>query len=207
MEVHIACIVEGHGDVAAVPLLLRRIASELDPSLYIHIPQPLRVPRDKLVKADELERAVEFSARQVGGQGAILILIDSDIECPKTLAPELLARAVRQRSDVPIGLVLAKHEYEAWFLAAATSLACKRGLHADLEAPPDPEAIRGAKEWLRDRMEKGRKYSETLDQPALTQVFDMNVARGSSNSFDKCYREIVRLFTEIQARGNPTFPS
>jgi hypothetical protein len=35
-------------------------------------------------------------------------------------------------------------------------------------------------------------YSETGDQPALTAVFDMDLAR-NAESFDKCWREIVRL--------------
>ena len=39
-------------------------------------------------------------------------------------------------------MVFAKCEYEAWFLAAAESIA------PDVSAPEDTESIRGAKEWL-----------------------------------------------------------
>lgn len=185
----IACIVEGHGEVEAVPILIRRMASDI--GIYPDILPPMRVPASKLRKAGELERAVEFAARKCGDGGAILILLDADDDCPAELGPELLFRSVQARADRRIGVVLAKREYEAWFLAATESLAGRRGLPADLASPPDPEAIRDAKGWLADRM-GGGSYSETTDQPALTAQFDMNAA-GTSDSFDKCRREILKL--------------
>jgi len=49
-------------------------------------------------------------------------------------------------------------------------------------------------------MESGRKYVETIDQPTLAAAFDLEMAR-RADSFDKCYREIVRLVGEMQKRG------
>ena len=43
----------------------------------------------------------------------------------------------------------------------------------------------------------GQSYSESSDQPALTAIFDMNAAR-RADSFDKCYREIVRLLNLLR---------
>lgn len=191
----VACIVEGHGDVDAVPVLLRRLANALDPLLPVQVEQPIRVTKDKLLKSGELERAVELAARKIGGAGAILILLDSDEHCPAELGPDLLKRASAARSDVSIAVVLAKQEFEAWFLAAAESLRGRRGLRDDLEPPADPEGIRGAKEWLTAHMAGGQHYVETLDQPALAAVFDLEAAR-SADSFDKCWRELDRLITE-----------
>lgn len=91
-------------------------------------------------------------------------------------------------------MVLAKCEFEAWFLAAAESLRGRRGLAHDLQSPVDPEAVQGAKEWLSQRMGSSERYTETLDQPALAAAFDLAMAR-RADSFDKCYREIVRLLT------------
>ncbi len=198
----VACIVEGHGEVQAVPVLIRRIALEMFPGMSLRVLPPLRVSRFKLVKKGELERAVELAARKTGGMGAVLVLIDSEGDCPAQTGPALLSRACATRSDLPIGVVLAKHEYEGWFLAAAESLRGRRGLRQDITAPPDPEAIRGAKEWLSDRMEPGMKYHEVLDQPALTAVFDFAAAR-RTDSFDKCYREIVRLLEVLQQSAAP----
>jgi hypothetical protein len=110
---------------------------------------------------------------------------------------------IKARSDIPVSVVLAKREFEAWFLVAAESLRGQRGLPADLTGPPDPEAIRGAKEWLEARMPQGHSYDESSAQPALTAVFDMNIAR-RADSFDKCHREVVRLLNRLrQTTANP----
>ncbi len=201
MTVKVGCIVEGPGDVVAVPLLIRRIAAELHPDLVIETPRPVRVHRNQVVQADKFERRVELAVQRIGGQGAIFIILDADDACPAQLGPELLNRASQARSDLPIAVVLAKYEFEAWFLASAESLRGQRGLKDNIQPPNNPETIRGAKEWLTHRMEGSRTYSETHDQPALTARFNIEQAR-HVGSFDKCYRDIVRLLEELrQASG------
>ena len=54
----------------------------------------------------------------------------------------------------------------------------------------------GAKEWLGDRMAPNQAYSPTTDQPALTQLFDVQMARRTS-SFDKFYREVTTLLKTL----------
>ena len=196
MTVQISCIVEGYGEVEAVPILIRRIAETLYPELEIGTLRPIRVSRDKVVKEGELERRVEFAARKISGQGAIFILLDSDDDCPAHLGPELLGRALQARSDLPIAVALAKHEFESWFLAAIDSLRGQRGLKDNLQQARNPETVRGAKEWLSRQMEN-HTYSETVDQPKLTARFDFDQAR-RTDSFEKCYRDIVRLLDELR---------
>ena len=116
MTVKIGCIVEGESEVATVPLLIRRIAANLYPELPIVVLPPIRRPRNKVVKEKELERAVEFAAWQIGGQGAILIILDSEGDCPAHLGPTLLERASQTRKDIPIAVVIAKNEFEDGFL-------------------------------------------------------------------------------------------
>jgi hypothetical protein len=193
----VAAIVEGHGECEAVPILVRRIARSLDPGLRVSVHPVIRVPGSRLVKRGEIERTVELLARKNGGQGAILVLLDCDDGCPAEEGPALLDRAAKARSDMPVSVVLAKREFESWFLAAAESLRGQRGLPDDFTGPPDPEAIRGAKEWLADRMPRGQGYSESSDQPALTAVFDINAAR-RVDSFDKCHREVARLLNLVR---------
>ncbi len=197
MKVQIGCIVEGYGEVNAVRILIRRIAANLYPELVIVIPEPIRIPRSRVVQEGELERLVELAARNISSQGAIFILLDSDDDCPAQLGPELLCRALEARSDLPIAIVLAKYEFEAWFLAAAESLQGQRGLKNNLQSPNNPEEIRGAKEWLSQRMDDNKRYSPRLDQPGLTARFDLNQAR-HVDSFDKCYRDITRLLDELR---------
>ena len=197
-EVRIAAIVEGHGECEAVPILIRRIAETIDPGFVPRVLPPLRVPASRLLKEGEMERSVEFAARKLEGKGGILIIVDCDWEdcCPAEDGPVLLKRAVAARGDLPIVVILAKREFEAWFLAAAESLKDKFGLPGDLEPPAHPESIRGAKEWLSDRMPPGRGYAETTDQPAFASVFDLDAAR-RADSFDKCSREIRNMLEQL----------
>jgi hypothetical protein len=206
MVLNLGCIVEGHGDVEAVPELLRRIWRELDPGFYLKVQRPWRMGRYKLVKVGELETAIERMVRQLPRPRAILILIDAETDCPGKLGPELLARAKAARPDIRTGLVLAKREFEAWFLAAIESLRGQCGIADDAEEVSDPEAVSDAKGFIRHNMERGRGYSETLDQPALTASFNMHTARQRSDSFDKCWREVARLFAEASREAEQKAP-
>jgi hypothetical protein len=197
MTLHLGVIVEGHGEVAAVPVLLRRFCDALCPSLDLRIVlRPQRVSRAKLVQTGEVERTVEIVARRLGSPRAILVLVDADDDCPATLGPDLLRRAANARPDIPVGVVLAKREFEAWFLAAIESLAGHRGLRPGLSPVDQPESVRDAKGALQRYMEPGRTYAERLDQPALAQWFDIQQAR-RADSFDKCCREVQRLFQRV----------
>ena len=198
MWVRLSAIVSGHGEVEAVPVLIQRIARQVLPGAVVDLDPVLRVPEAHLLKEGELERQVERAARKMRGRGGILVLIDCDREggCPAREGPALTHRARCARSDMEISVVLAKKEYEAWFIAAAESLRGQCGLSQDLVGDPNPENIRGAKEWLSKRMPRNRRYAETTDQATLTGVFDMQAAR-RTDSFDKCYREIVRLLTVL----------
>jgi hypothetical protein len=195
----IVSIVEGHGEVEALPVLVRRILLEQDPPGFADILRPRRIAKGSLLRQGELERYVEIAADQIAFHGAILVVIDSDCELlPCVIGPELLARAKLARPDKPIGIVLAHCEWENWYLAAAESLAGRRELRADIASPEHPESIRGAKEWLSKRMQPGRAYSPTADQAALAASLDLNAARRAP-SFDKFYREVVRLFRDASA--------
>lgn len=187
---NVACIVEGHGEVEAFPILLRRLASDLAPSCQVNVLRPMRIPRGSLVKQGEIERAVEFLARRVGDGGAVIVLMDADDDCPAEIGPRLLARVRAARDDRGLSVVVANREFEAWFLAAAVSLQGARGLPGILVPPQDPETIRDAKGWLSERM--GAPYREVLDQPALAARFDLAAAR-SAPSFDKLVRDFEAL--------------
>jgi hypothetical protein len=118
----LATIVEGHGEDQAVPVLLRRIVADLKTPHPIQVIRPLRTSRSRLLKTGELERAVDFSSRRAGPHGAVLILLDADDDCAAELATSLLTRANGVRTDGRIGVVLAKFEFEAWFIASIESL-------------------------------------------------------------------------------------
>ena len=153
-----------------------------------------------MLQAEQLERAVELAARYAGADGCILILLDAEDDCPARLAPEVLRRARDARPDRNIRVVFATTEYEAWFLAAADSIAGHHGIDAATTAPDDPESIRGAKEWLGARMPRGQRYRATLHQSALTAIFDLDAARAAA-SFDKLWRDVSELLGAAEHDG------
>jgi hypothetical protein len=120
-----------------------------------------------------------------------LLLIDAETDCPAELGPALLARAKAARADISIGVVLAKREFEAWFLGSLESLRAEYGLPPGEGLHREPEDIPGAKEHLRELL--GIPYSEVIDQPAMADRFDMDAARESCPSFDKCWRVVQIL--------------
>lgn len=189
----IATIVEGHGEVAAVPVLLRRIAAEA--GVPIATPRPIRLPRGKMLIERELHRAVGLATGQAGDEGAVIILLDANSDCPATLGPSLQEQASAVRRGRPVLVVLAKVEYEAWFLAAGASLAGHHGIHADFSPPADPETVRDAKGLLSANMPPGVSYKPAQDQAALSAVFDLNAAR-SAPSFDKFWRDVSALLKD-----------
>lgn len=189
MTLRIGLIVEGHGEVHAAPVLMRRIVTELG-AADVTCGTPHRVPRGKLAKEDELKRAIELVARKIGAGMPILVLMDADDDCPVDLGTRLVGWAREVRADRRIEVVLANREYEAWFVAAAASLAGHRTLRAGVKAPPDAEAPRSPKGWLHERMTNG--YTETVDQPAFSGLMDLRQA-ASASSFRKLLRSVATL--------------
>ncbi len=186
-------IVEGHGEVEAVPILLRRILHNR--GMYqIKIAKPIRIPRTKMIRQKELARAVELAARQPDC-AVILIILDADDDCPKELAPRLLNWARETRRDIPSRVIIAKSEFESWFIGSIESLRNCTGIQIDAVCPTHPEEIRDAKEWLNMHMPRSRPYTETIDQPAFAARFDLMRARVSCPSFDKFMRDINAIIT------------
>lgn len=190
-RITIATVVEGQGEVAAVPVLLRRLAAECAPGVWLDPPRSHRVGRGELLKSGGIERVVE----QAGPVTGVLVLIDADDDCPAERGPELLARAQQARPDRCVSVVLANREFEAWFLAAAPSLGGVRGLKPGLEAPDDPEKPRDCKGWLTRHRSDSQSYKPTADQAALAAKFDLQLARENSSSFEKFCRDVEYLIT------------
>lgn len=193
----IVCIIEGDGEVRAVPLLLRRLAE----ARGIHdlvVPPPIRVHRDQFLRrSEEFERKLLLAVAKAQG-GAVVVLLDADDDCPVILARDIEERARPFLHGATLQVVIPNREYEAWLLAAAESLAGKRGLREDIVPPPQPDDIRNCKGWLSERIPGGR-YHEVSDQPALTALFDVELASGRSRSL----RKMITTFESAIAVGGP----
>ena len=185
----VASIVEGDGEVAALPILLRRLATEWEPVASVHPLPPIRVRRDKFLhKDDEFRRQLLLAAAKSGEKGWILIVLDADDDCPVNLGAEILQKARQHVPHRRLSVVLANREFEAWFIAAAQSLNGVRGFSVAPDEQVQAEIPRNAKGWMRERMRQGT-YSEILDQPAFTARIDLRQAFDNSRSFRKLCKE------------------
>ena len=146
-------LVEGHGEVEALPVLLRRFIDAAQ-VWTVGVRQPIRRPRNRLAQEDGVRQAVRLALEQPEC-GAVLVLLDGNSDCPAELGPTVQEWTTGAADDTPCRVVLAHREYEAWFLASIESLRGFRGVTTTAQPPRDPEDARGAKEQLRARMQPG----------------------------------------------------
>jgi hypothetical protein len=184
-------VVEGQGEVQAVPNLLHRIVTAAAPGMALRVSAPIRVKAGSFLQDDEYFRRhiLLAGAKAAQSQGHVLILLDCEDDCPARLGSALLQRAGEVRSDVSVIVCLAHREYETWFLTAALSLRGCCGLSHQLTPPADPEAHRGAKEWLSRHMPY--PYDPVQHQLDLTRA--MNLEQAQQN---QSFRRFVRKISE-----------
>ncbi|MFZ4575332.1 MAG: hypothetical protein ACOYN0_13100 [Phycisphaerales bacterium] len=176
MSYRIASIVEGHGEVQAVPLLIRTHWPTLVPCT------PIRVARQKVTKPDELIRAARLAEAAIcdsGFPGGVLLLLDADKDCAATLASQLRGLLSAALPNRLCHCVLAVREFESWLVAG----------HPDAAMEPDEE--RATKAWLRARNRD--RYQPTVDQPRFTASMDLQRAVSGSRSFRKFF-EVMNEF-------------
>jgi hypothetical protein len=202
-------IVEGHGEARAVPVLTYRWLHQRGLTGEFFVPDiaintkgcgKMKAPHDP-----RTHRGIEHYVRQAlrARPAAILVILDADDECihrphGKKLGPELLKRARFAADGVPVAVVVANREFEAWFLADLEAL-CKAGAvqGTAVEAPEDLEARAGCKAAMGRLL--GESYEPTLHQPTLARALSFSAAaRTASPSFDKLVRELERLTTEAR---------
>lgn len=198
-------IVEGHGEVEAVPMLLRSLWYPLGGVGEIHVLKPIRKPRSSLVIEERTRNYVEFAARKLAQQPSsphkvILILLDADTDLPCQLGPKLVGWATTSRSDLRCMCVVANREYETWFAASAESLIERGLIKSDARIVEHPETDHVGKAWVKRWIAKGT-YSETTDQAKLSAALDIALARRRAPSFDKLCRELESLARESVAPG------
>ena len=187
----VAPIVEGHGEIQAVRDLVSRIAVEFC-GVRVDVAQPFRLDSGKMRKPEELAKAVRFQASRVLGRGGVLVLRDgddNDVNCPVELARSLVPSA--GLVPVPVEIVIARHEYEAWFLASMESLRGHSAVRDDAVSLPDPEAHRGAKSRLERMMNES--YKETLHQAKFSALVDLRTAAANSRSFRRMVHAVELL--------------
>jgi len=189
-------IVEGHGEVEAVPVLLRRLLEEAK-CFTIEVGRPIRRTQSQFRSRGTVQTAIKMTMNQPDC-AAVLMLFDGEDDCPKHLAADVQNWANEAAAGrVPCGVVIAYREYETWFLAAMESLRGRYGIHHEALSPAEPEASRDAKSKLEEFMPFNRAYSETGDQPGMSDIFDMKAAYRRNRSFRKMVKTIGDLLRQL----------
>jgi hypothetical protein len=191
-------IVEGYGEVAAVPILLRRFQAELE-DYGFRIARPIRRSRSQLITEEQVRISVQLAMLRSHCAG-IIILFDGDDDCPAELGPKIQRWAQAEAREVLCQVVLAQKEYEAWFIASIESLRNLRGIRVDATSHPAPETVRDCKGALEHRMAAGHSYSPTVDQAYFTAHLDLQAAYQACRSFRRAVAAFGRL---ARAAGSP----
>jgi hypothetical protein len=176
-----------------MPVLLRRLLVHLDRP-EVQVARPFRVSRYKIVRPGEIERAIVQGTRDRNNVGAILVILDADDDDPIPLETALLERC-RKASPLPVAVVAACRELEAWFLGSKDALRGVCGIRSDANAPAAPEAIRDAKGRLTSNMEGSRRYLEVADQPVLAARMDFELTLRRCASFQRLFGALERILS------------
>lgn len=191
----LAPIVEGHGEVRALPVLINTVLEAINSNVYPQTLTPYRVPWGTLVNAEgELERYAAMAIRDGGANTRLIVVLDADDRCPAELGPQLLTRLNARFPNNRASVNVADREYESWFIASAESIALRIGSESNLEVPSPIEAVRNAKGWIERNILNG-SYKETVDQASFSSYIDVPFARRRSHSFDRLCRELERLLS------------
>lgn len=215
MTLYIVPIVEGHTEgqpeLACVERLLHRVWEQLlGQTERLQVVDPFRGHRDQLIQSNGLVltetigRALvklrSKSKKDPQPRPLVLILLDAEDDCPKTLAPQLLEVARKAvPAQVPVSCVLAKKMLENWIVAGASTLAGVNGLPNPLPARDKFEDRNGAA-WLEAQLRsqhKTRKYKKTADALAFVRAMNLQECRDNCPSFDKLCRDLQACFPEL----------
>lgn len=196
MSGKIVAVVEGHGEVTAVPVLLRRLLAEMQ-RWEIDVEEPIRRTASELRTKEGVEVAVKLA--QMRGASALLSLFDDEDGCPVQTAAETRSWAEPVAGSLPLEVAIAYREYETWFLAGLESLRGKCEIAHDAEAPSARETQRDAKSALEAFMPKDRAYKETQDQVKLTANLDLKLVHARS----RCFVKLVKAAGVLVDRLDP----
>ena len=196
-------IVEGYGEVDAVPALLYRILHGADVYDFL-IGTPRNAHgKDNLLKAEGVERFLRLALLDPGC-AAVLIVLDADDDCPLTLARVLAARVRALRPERPVAVVVANRMYECWLVASRETV-FPGGVLPPLPTDLDPEAVSAKAhldDCLRDLHGSGRAYKETSDQADMTRRLDPVLASLRSRSFRRLESAIAQLRRAVEEGDN-----
>lgn len=194
-----ALIVEGPGDVEAVPLLIRTLSQ--------YQINPLRPMKGKnapnLDREGELERFVTLGLRNRQAD-SVLIMVDTDELCAFDLAKGWLERIENLAPAKKVAIAFFVKEFESLFLACMDIIAEAKpeyGWNLDeWSLEDDPEIPRGAKERISKLMRNDKSYKETTDQAGFVAYLDGDRLQGKSRTY-RHLKSVLEWLTDETKNG------
>lgn len=188
---HLGLVVEGRGDAAAVPVLLRMYLSRRQD--YAELGKPVAVHgKSNLMKSDGVEGYVAVAANRPGCR-AVLVVLDCDRDCPASLGPELLQRA-QEATRLPVAIALADRDFEDWLYASAETLE----LESLERYSPAVRGLTAIKQALRPR-----SYVKPTWQPRLAAKMDLELAVSRDRSLARLFERADGLVKYLDAPSGP----
>ncbi|MCK4341373.1 MAG: DUF4276 family protein [Phycisphaerae bacterium] len=223
--------VEGEGDQEAVPVLVKKVLTEINAWEYLTLDDNVfRVGGVMNLTGRNVEKWTNWlqAAAKRSNLGGVLLLLDGDAKkisteqpqkkemfCAANVARRLAAQAhtVGGGSVFSVACVFARQEYESWLMAGIDSLRGKRlsdGRLGICEEAPDLEhdtdlKPRDAKKWLGQQMDRG--YKATTDQKPLTELVTLDSIRQTNpRSFRRFERAVQELSDALKTGEHVVTP-
>ena len=204
----ISLIVEGEGEEKAAPALINRLLHDHFQRYDIFTNTPKKAKgRNNLITFGGFEYYIDVCLKFDYHVDGILVLLDADDDCPVELAKDFYKRVQRMNIHIPIALVCAKREYEAWFLANIDALIQNGLLKSDVTYHTSKiEEKRDVKGWLSSNMPSG-KYKEVTDQLKMTRYIEFERTSDLSRSFRRLTHAVHELIDAIDQQKIVISPS
>ncbi len=177
-------IVEGPGDEKAVPVLIRRIFSELIGCESPKILRPYKLNRGQMVQEHRCRKHLGISQLDTSVDHVILFL-DADDECCRDLHKLITSWSATAIYRTSFDVICIEKEFECWLLAGIESLRGIGGIAANARTPSNVNLIRGAKARINELLPNGISYSETTDQAAFTARVNLDQIIEKCPSFNR----------------------
>jgi hypothetical protein len=223
MRKRLVLFVEGEGDAAAVPVLVKRLITESHPDFWSIAQLDLNCDVFRVGNANHLAadgpnnrsrwtNQLSVAARR-GNLGAVLLLLDGDLKkfgdqdfCARTAAKFFAqsSESVGGGKIFSVAVVFARQEYESWFIAGWESLP---GQNPEISVPPAiEEAPRNAAGWLNSNLQGG--YKKISDQLRLTQAVDLQIVRNRGlRSFRRLENALFQLIIALRTGTSIATPA
>jgi hypothetical protein len=183
-------IVEGPGDEKAVPVLIRRMFSEIIGCVNPKVLRPYKLDRSQMVKEDRCKNHLTISQLDPSVDHVILFL-DADDDCCKEIHHLITSWSRSTVYRTSFDIICIEKEFECWLLAGIESLRGIRSIALNASPPLNINQIRGAKARISGFMPDGISYSETTDQAALTAKVSFDRITETCPSFNRLLAKLT----------------